>query len=920
MEMRWAAGYQGARWVRADLHLHSPGAHSFTFPPGMDAHQRDAVVGEYVARLKAQGVRVAAITDYQQIRTAWFHALRRTALEEDIYIYPGVELSFGGGAGGKAGLHVLAIFPFTAEIEGINRTIHTLLDGEPGRPLVREDGRHRDLKPRESLGTSLRQLRQQTGCLLIFPHPNGSKGLFKSFTAGQAAEIVEAVYPEAIEDLSERDRQRLLSTGKIAEEKLNRIAPVHFSDNHSVREIGSGHLRNGSACATYLKLSVPDDLLALRLAFRDHEILAHVGERPEVTHTRLEMVEVEGRGFLGELRLALSPDLNVLIGGRGVGKSALLEVIRYGLDLPRYSPTEYREGLVRHALGSGGKVTLHLRQVVRPGVERHYRIERVLGEEAQVYELDAAGEHLVALSAPDVLSCQEIPLFFGQRELYEIAQSSRLRRELLDELLGHTARRKLREVERLRQTLWRNARRLLELQAQRSRREEVEQRLREIEHELRLFEQHGVADKLREETALTRDAARLERTEAIPPAFLEAWQVLRKEWQERLQTALADLSQAESRQKALLQEEAAQVIRALQAGLVNLFGQGRTLLREAEEGLAAVRQRWDEERRAVDAELRRIRQALGTQTLDPDRLIHLTGEKARLEQEVQWLRRVEAEAQALEDERRQLLQKLREVRREAFRLRDERAREITRQIARRVKVEVQYRGQRKEFAEALAHFFSGSGIRKASLEALARNEAIADGLALAALTREGLAALVEKTGLSEAQARRLLDFLAQDEARRYELELLSPEDEVNISLKVNEHWVELEKLSAGQRATALLLILLTREQHSLIIDQPEDDLDNRFIYEEVVKLLRAQKERRQCVIATHNPNIPVLAHAELIAALEADSERAHIVVQGGMDRAEVRHQVRRVMEGGEEAFRRRAEKYGWYEEAGHGLA
>ncbi len=903
--------YRGARWVRVDLHLHSPGAFSFTFPSGLDASQRDQVVAQYVRQLKQQGIEIAAITDYQQIRTHWFEPIREAARKEGIYVYPGVELSFGAGTGGKYGLHVLAIFSYNADVTQINRAIDKLLDDKANKPLVDADGNHRDLAPKESLITCLRRLRQETSCLIIFPHPNDSSGLFDSFTAGEAAEILAEIRPEAIEEPRDKDYcRRLRSTQRISDEVLARIACVRFSDNHSIDKIGTKRRPDDTRRATYLKLSVLDNLNAIRLALRDHEILVYVGEKPKPIHTRLEAVEIEGSGFLGNFRLALSPELNVLIGGRGVGKSALLEVMRYGLDLPAYAPTEYREGLVRHALGSGGKVTLWLRQVLNEGVERTYRIERVWGEEAQVYELDSAGAHPVDLPVSDMLGEQDRPLFFGQRELYEVAQSPKLRRALLDDLVGRTARQKIREIERLQQDLRRNARRLLELQEKRARREEVERQLKEIDHELRLFEQHGVAEKLQEETALTRDDERLKRTEAIPDELGQEWQELRDRWQERLRGALADLSQAESRQKDLLQQDASQAIRELQENLSLLFTQGMELVQRSREKLADVRQRWDEGRRALDEELRRIRQELGAQALDPARLVQLTREKAQLEQELTLLQQAEVEAAELEKQRKEFLQNLRNARREAFRLREERAREITERIKQRVKVEVHYGGQRKEYAEALVNFFGGSRIPRKDLESIAENEQIADGMALAELARQSKEELVTKTGLSEAQAQRLLDFLNQDESRWYELELLAPEDEVKVSLRVNDRWLELEKLSAGQRATAMLLILLTQEQHPLVIDQPEDDLDNRFIYEDVVRLLREQKGKRQVIAATHNPNIPVLAHAELIVALEAESDRVRIAAQGGMDHPEVQEQVRRVMEGGEEAFRRRAEKYG----------
>ncbi|MDW8069388.1 MAG: AAA family ATPase [Anaerolineae bacterium] len=901
--------YRGARWVRVDLHLHSPGACSFKFPAGLSAQDKEQVAQAYVAQLKAQGIEIAAITDYQQIRSEWFQLIQEKALAEGIYVYPGVELSFGSDVGGKYGLHVLAIFPLNnMKVEDINRLIDKLLDDRATEPLVSpKDGHHRDLRPGESLIECLIRLRRETKCLLIFPHPNDDKGLFKSFQPARAAEILAAVCPDAVEEFTSAYRGRLQSTNKIS---VARIARVRSSDNRSIDEIGTKRLSDGSPRATYLKLSALDDLRAIRLALRDHEILTHVGDKPKPAYTYIEAVEIDGSGFLGSLRLAFSPELNVLIGGRGVGKSALLEVIRYGLDLTSYASTEYRKDLPRHALGSGGKVTLYLRQIIDSGVERRFRIERVLGEKTRVYELDERGDRSVDLPVREIMGDQGVPLFFGQREIYEVTQSAPLRRRLLDELIGKTAYRKIQETLRLREELRRNMRRLLEIREQRLRREEAERRLREIEHELHLFERYGIADKLREETALTRDEERLKHLEAVRQELADEWQEIQTRWKDRLQRALSDLAQAESQQKPLLQDEAAHIVRDLLAGFDELFRQGTQKLQETERGIADVRRRWNEGRQALSEDLRRIRQELGAQTLDPDRLIHLTREQAKLAQELQVLQQVETEAQSLEMERNHLLQRLRDSRREAFKLRASQAEAITREIGARVRVEVIHRGQRKEYAERLVEFFSGSRIPRRDLEALAYNQDLADGLALAEVARRGKEELKEKTGLSDAQSQRLLDFLNQEEGRWYELELIAPDDEVRVSLKVNERWINLEDLSPGQRATAMLLILLTQTQRPLLIDQPEDDLDNRFVYEDIVRLLRAQKGRFQLVGATHNANIPVLAHAELVVALEARSDRAHVAAQGGMDHRRIQEEVRQVMEGGEEAFRRRAEKYG----------
>ena len=94
-------------------------------------------------------------------------------------------------------------------------------------------------------------------------------------------------------------------------------------------------------------------------------------------------------------------------------------------------------------------------------------------------------------------------------------------------------------------------------------------------------------------------------------------------------------------------------------------------------------------------------------------------------------------------------------------------------------------------------------------------------------------------------------------------------------------WQALEDLSTGQKATAVLLLLLLDSDAPLIVDQPEDDLDNRFITEGIVPRIRTEKRRRQFIFSTHNANIPVLGDAELIIGLTAKGEagdgRARIV-------------------------------------------
>ncbi len=128
---------------------------------------------------------------------------------------------------------------------------------------------------------------------------------------------------------------------------------------------------------------------------------------------------------------------------------------------------------------------------------------------------------------------------------------------------------------------------------------------------------------------------------------------------------------------------------------------------------------------------------------------------------------------------------------------------------------------------------------------------------------------------------------------------------------------KLSELSTGQKATAILLLLLLESEGPLVVDQPEDDLDNRFITESVVPIMREEKRRRQFVFSTHNANIPVLGDAEQIFGLDASGEakegQARITRQrmGSIDFPPVKELVEEILEGGKDAFEIRRSKYGF---------
>ncbi len=167
--------------------------------------------------------------------------------------------------------------------------------------------------------------------------------------------------------------------------------------------------------------------------------------------------------------------------------------------------------------------------------------------------------------------------------------------------------------------------------------------------------------------------------------------------------------------------------------------------------------------------------------------------------------------------------------------------------------------------------------------------------------------LAKRAGIDIERARRIVDTLREN-GSAYELQTIDLEDVPCIELRDGEAYKEASHLSTGQRCTVVLPILLRQSDRPLLIDQPEDNLDNAFVFDTVVSALRSVKLRRQIVFVTHNPNIPVLGGADRVFVFDSDGRRAKVIQAGTVD--ECKEAVERILEGGPAAFFERMKRYG----------
>lgn len=176
--------------------------------------------------------------------------------------------------------------------------------------------------------------------------------------------------------------------------------------------------------------------------------------------------------------------------------------------------------------------------------------------------------------------------------------------------------------------------------------------------------------------------------------------------------------------------------------------------------------------------------------------------------------------------------------------------------------------------------------------------------------RKGAEHIKEKYHLTSSSAEKIVRGFSVKDIRSIE-ELIFP-DQFAVELLVNGKYKPMKNLSKGQQCTAILHIILLDNKDPLIVDQPEDNLDNSFIAEDLIAAIRDNKIRRQYIFATHNANIPVFGDAELIVSME-EKEGNGAIIEGGLgsvDTETVKAQVIRILEGGEAAFKMREEKYG----------
>ena len=926
--------YPGSRWWKFDFHSHTPASADYGKGPDQ-ASIRQITPEDWLLGNMRAGVDCVAVTDHNT--GEWIDRLKmalRTLEERQhsefrrLYLFPGVEVTANGG------IHVLAVFDTDKGSSEIDRLL-----GDVG---YQGDSGASDVAAHEAPIGVVEAICNQGG-IPILAHVDGRSGAWSlpGNTLGPLLECDGLFAMEVVDSGSERPdlyRQRRFAW-----------AEVLGSDSHHPSG-GAGDRFPGSHF-TWVKMAEPT-LEGLRLALLDgRRFSIRRSDDPESfdpfalpVHC-IEGIEVRDARYMGRgqsARLEFSPWLNALVGGRGTGKSTVLHALRLAarreqalLDLDESSTArstfERFDQVPENRMKTGGLTddTTIQWTVMRDGVRHrvHWRQDGTgPGVEEEAHDTEWVSSSLTP---------EHLPIrIYGQGEIAELAgENQRALSRVVDEAAGvGVPNEALKEA---RNAFFAVRARIREMDGKLARRGDIVVKREDVERKLKRFEDAGHTSILTAFRHRRRQRREVDRhfdvAEAAAARIDEVAEALLPE---DLPEELFDQTSQEDAQAVSIIATLAGGIRDASQALRDAARRLRETIAKQREDLAASA--WQIEVDRAENEYERLVEGLRAEGVtDLAEYGRLTQGRQSLDGELSDLDSLSETRDRSVQRSKSLLTELLAARREVSAARDA---FLTEKLAsnRFVRIGLRTYGDdprviERSLREVLGvnddrferdiYALDGDGVERGCVADLLSD--------LPGDSTERRSAEIEnrieelKRRFSAACAGKdefgghFNNFLARESGRSpgFLDKLLTwfPEDALQVEYNRSGDGADfrpIDQASAGQRSAAMLAFLLAYGEEPLVLDQPEDDLDNHLIYDLVVRQMRENKRRRQIIVVTHNPNIVVNGDAEMLHVLDFRRGQCQVVEAGSLQQEAIREEICQVMEGGREAFERRYRRLG----------
>lgn len=930
---------KGAHFYKCDFQVHTPRDLNWKGAGAATPADRQTYAEEFVAACRQRELTAVAITDHHDL--AFFPFIKQVAdaetdatgqplpPEQRLVVFPGMELTLG--------VPCQALLLFDADFPvNLLPTVLTALAISQTDAAVEKHGdiqRLEHIKNLQDLYDTLNLHQHLAGHFIVLPHV-GESGNFSLLRKGFATHYKTMPCVGGFVDGSldqHGDGNKVIVAGKNREWGLKRIGLFQTSDNRhrDFRQLGKDH--------TWVKWATPTAEAIRQACLAQDSRIAQT--EPQLPSIFVTSVEVSNSKFMGPVTLEFNPQYNAFIGGRGTGKSTVMEYLRWALcdqparpddgELPDFQKRR-RDLVEKTLLPLDGSVQVSFLLNKIPHTVRRYT---------------KSGEILLRIGQEEFRLCTEaeirslLPIHaYSQKQLSSVGTK-------LDEL-----KRFIHAP--IKQQLDSIASRSKELNAQIRRIYESIHRKRELEVETDKYrlELRSIAEQV---TKLRADLKGVspddQRTIALQDKYAEEERFV-DTWLQEVRAAKASLG--ELAQKAAAYPTAAATDGLPNAGLISKMQDDlRSAFSLVNSSLKQLIDAFDS--KSEHFRLKGFLDAHGEWKIEREKNARLYAEaKARSTSHEAVLKQIDQ----LEARSRQLRELLAEKERnladigkpadEYVRLRtdwlalqeDRRAllaaqcTELTALSRDFIKATLLVGAGTAPFENALKEIIKGSKIRGEKIEALLQavrssteprrewEKVLLELEKLAALDAQTAPTavlpdtpMIAVAGFTEADRRKVAERLTVKSW--LDLSLMELEDVPEFKYRSRpSEYIDFVDASAGQQATSLMYVLLNQAGPPLIIDQPEDDLDNNVIKEIVEEIWKA-KGRRQLIFSSHNANLVVNGDAELVICCDyrvaGDQSGGKISSQGAIDVEEIRREITNVMEGGKEAFTLRKEKYGF---------
>ena len=948
-----------ASFRKVILHAHSPDSYDYGGIAGISKKDKIPTESSFAEAINASGLDLVAVTDHMKCDFAC--RLSESPPSSHIRILPGMEINLRPPPPWNTfRLHILVIFPEKYSLEHVCKILPSDIPDEKKRNGSEE------IKS-EGLSSFIKTV-HECGGLCIAAHIDTDRGVRRAFKQLGRDGIVfydpnGALTQEEEKQISEQFKDWILSAGFDAIEVSRDIDKKHYrwisevqgqtvsipvlltNDAHCgedlQREERITHIKMTTACFEGLKqaLQFPDT----RVRFP-----SDVPKSPSPRILGIEIISGNEKGFFKKLQIAFSDNLTCLIGPRGSGKSTIIESLRYVFGYNRTLDQIEQPGAdLAKKVRSLQEATLSncvirvvyctedrepqiniLEAAYDPKQNYSTRVFTKDGEEQEIHDVENSGLFPLRL--------------FGWSEIETLGREAHRQRELLDRLIPGLFE-KLEQRNELRSKMA-DKRRAIESSVSK-----LLNILRRNQGEIKRYKEYKADfEKLNTEEVkglfLELDTARIKEIVLTKlKTNVQNWLIaLGKIVETDLFEGVNELLPESSEQlKSWWSEKKREMkLGDIQSDVRNEIGKGVNTLKdliqeldidigqikeEIQEKDKAIREKVSEEAaKQVVAELRRTA---------GERLKRVEQLKRDYNKEWKLFNNLLAEWLHIT---RELIDLHDEISGKRMKRKDEIETRLNQFHTTEMKISLKFSagGDRNKFESHIrdSGFLSRElhGNYKANLwpEKIAITCTPVE-LAESILTKKPdqliksvTVADIGEFGVDKTIAERLIttlypfsededaDILTVDEQKLKKiLSMAEVEWDDFESILLNGRPVE--HLSPGQRSSAMLPLIALVENTPLVIDQPEDNLDNRLIGKMLVDILADLKEKRQIIVATHNPNIVVSGDAEQIIVLEALSESKGICAQSGsIDKEEIVDSVVEIMEGGKEAFLTRRRRYG----------